>query len=101
MSCVLTVILFYTVPNSVTGLHCQYSSAGYGLTLVWDPPNGGRTAVQVNRSSTSFSHTGERLYINGLMPAQWYSFTVSALAGIMQSDPVLITCQTDPRGKRG
>ncbi|XP_034153836.1 receptor-type tyrosine-protein phosphatase H isoform X2 [Pangasianodon hypophthalmus] len=87
-----------TVPNSVTGLHCQYSSGGYGLTLVWDPPNGGRTFVQVNMSSKSFSHIGERLYIDGLLPAQWYTLTVSALFGPMQSVPVSITCQTDPRG---
>ncbi|XP_053467239.1 receptor-type tyrosine-protein phosphatase H [Ictalurus furcatus] len=87
-----------TIPNSVTGLHCRYSSGGYGLTLVWDRPNGGRTAVQVNMSSKTFSHTGERLYIDGLLPAQWYTLTVSALSGPMQSVPVSITCQTDPRG---
>ncbi|XP_047664641.1 receptor-type tyrosine-protein phosphatase H isoform X2 [Tachysurus fulvidraco] len=91
-------ITSHTIPNGVTGLHCQYSSGGYGLTLVWDPPNGGRTAVQVNMSSTSFSHTGERLKIDGLMPAQWYTFTVSAFSGSMQSVSVSITCQTDPRG---
>ncbi|XP_060718260.1 receptor-type tyrosine-protein phosphatase H [Tachysurus vachellii] len=91
-------ITSHTIPNRVTGLHCQYSSGGYGLTLAWDPPNGGRTAVQVNMSSTSFSHTGERLKIDGLLPAQWYTFTVSAFSGSIQSVPVSITCQTDPRG---
>lgn len=100
MDSVFTVTLSYLVPNSVTGLHCRYSSGGYGLTLVWDRPNGGRTAVQVNMSSKTFSHTGERLYIDGLLPAQWYTLTVSALSGPMQSVPVSITCQTDPRGKR-
>ncbi|KAG7317792.1 hypothetical protein KOW79_018827 [Hemibagrus wyckioides] len=91
-------IAWHTIPNIVTGLHCKYSSGGYGLTLVWDPPNGGRTAVQVNMSSTSFRNTGERLYIDGLLPAQWYTFTASAFSGPMQSIPVSITCQTDPRG---
>ncbi|KAF5901148.1 receptor-type tyrosine-protein phosphatase H-like [Clarias magur] len=85
-------------PNVVTGLYCQYSSGGYGLTLVWDPTNGGRTAVQVNIKSRSFIHTGERLYIDGLMPAQWYTLSVSAISGPMHmSIPVTITCQTDPR----
>lgn len=100
MSCVFTMTLFYLVPNIVTGLHCKYSSGGYGLTLVWDPPNGGRTQVQVNMSSTSFRNTGKRQYIGGLLPAQWYTFTVSAFSGPVQSIPVSITCQTDPRGKK-
>ncbi|KAI5092254.1 receptor-type tyrosine-protein phosphatase H [Silurus meridionalis] len=86
------------VPHSVAGLHCQYASGGYGLTLLWDPPNGKRTAVQVNISSQSFSHTGENMYIDGLLPAQWYTLTVSALSGPMESVPVSISCQTDPRG---
>ncbi|KAF7691851.1 hypothetical protein HF521_010818 [Silurus meridionalis] len=87
-----------TIPHSVAGLHCQYASGGYGLTLLWDPPNGKRTAVQVNISSQSFSHTGENMYIDGLLPAQWYTLTVSALSGPMESVPVSISCQTDPRG---
>ncbi|KAF5901151.1 receptor-type tyrosine-protein phosphatase H-like, partial [Clarias magur] len=87
-----------TNPNEVTGLYCQYTSGGYGLTLVWDPPNGGRTAVQVNITSRSLSTTGERQYIDGLMPAQWYTLSVSAISGPVWSIPVTITCQTDPRG---
>ncbi|KAI5620882.1 receptor-type tyrosine-protein phosphatase H [Silurus asotus] len=87
-----------TIPHSVAGLHCQYASGGYGLTLLWDPPNGKRTAVQVNISSQSFSQTGENMYIDGLLPAQWYTITVSALSGPMKSVPVSIPCQTDPRG---
>ncbi|KAM9436508.1 receptor-type tyrosine-protein phosphatase H-like [Clarias gariepinus] len=87
-----------TIPHVVTGLYCQYSSGGYGLTLVWDPPNGGRTAVQVNIKSKSFIETGERLYIDGLMPTQWYTLSVSAHFGPERSIPISITCQTDPRG---
>lgn len=100
MGSVFTVTVSFLVPNSVTGLHCRYSSGGYGLTLVWDPPNGGRTAVEVSMSSSSFHHTGESLYIKGLLPARWYTVTVSAISGPMQSVPVSVTCQTDPRGKK-
>ncbi|TSK20272.1 Receptor-type tyrosine-protein phosphatase eta [Bagarius yarrelli] len=48
-------------------------------------------------SSTSLSHTGETLYIGGLLPAQWYTFSVSSFSGPVQSVPVSLTCQTAPR----
>ncbi|XP_062841276.1 receptor-type tyrosine-protein phosphatase H [Trichomycterus rosablanca] len=88
-----------TNPSKVEGLHCKYSSEGYALLLVWDPPVGKRTSVQVNISSKSYNQPDvRRMSIGGLMPAQWYTLTVTSLSGPLQSAPVLKTCQTDPRG---
>lgn len=85
----------------VAGLRCEYSSGGYALLLIWDPPTGGRTSVQVDIGSKTFSGLDERLSmsINGLMPAQWYTLTVTSLSGPEQSKKVVKQCQTDPRGE--
>ncbi|XP_072535323.1 receptor-type tyrosine-protein phosphatase H-like [Salminus brasiliensis] len=85
-----------TIPAAVTGLHCQYVSDGYSLTLLWSPPSGQRTTVQVNVNGQSFNESGESLSIGGLQPAQWYTLTVTALCSDTQSNPASITCQTAP-----
>ncbi|XP_026856912.2 receptor-type tyrosine-protein phosphatase H [Electrophorus electricus] len=87
-----------TIPAKVTGLHCEYASGGYGLTLFWDPPVGVRTAVYVIISGKHFNQSEESLFIGELQPTQWYTMTVIAISGSAQSPPVSVTCQTDPRG---
>ncbi|XP_072547508.1 receptor-type tyrosine-protein phosphatase H [Salminus brasiliensis] len=87
-----------TIPAAVTGLRCEYVSGGYGLALFWGPPIGKRTAVQVNMNSRSFNESGESLSVVGLQPAQWYTLTVTALSWGLESNPLSITCQTDPGG---
>ncbi|KAI4899006.1 hypothetical protein NFI96_024080, partial [Prochilodus magdalenae] len=87
-----------TIPATVTDLHCEYASGGYGLVLVWGPPNGERTSVLVNMNGKTFNESENRLSIGGLQPAQWYTLTVIAESEGEQSNPASITCQTDPRG---
>ncbi|KAI4887871.1 hypothetical protein NFI96_015097 [Prochilodus magdalenae] len=87
-----------TIPATVTDLHCEYASGGYGLVLVWGPPNGERTSVLVNMNGKKFNESENRLSIGGLQPAQWYTLTVIAESEGEQSNPASITCQTDPRG---
>ncbi|XP_076869083.1 receptor-type tyrosine-protein phosphatase H-like [Brachyhypopomus gauderio] len=87
-----------TIPAIVSGLRCEYASGGYGLTLVWDPPIGVRTAVQVILGDKRFIQLEESLFIGELQPTQWYTMTVTALSGAVLSAPVSVSCQTDPRG---
>ncbi|XP_036416518.1 receptor-type tyrosine-protein phosphatase H [Colossoma macropomum] len=87
-----------TIPATVTDLHCKYASGGYGLVLGWGPPIGERTSVLINMKGKILTESGQSLAIGGLQPAQWYTLTVTAESEGMQSVPVSITCQTDPRG---
>ncbi|KAI7792528.1 putative receptor-type tyrosine-protein phosphatase H-like [Triplophysa rosa] len=85
-------------PNSVSRLHCNYFSGGYGLNVVWDTPYGVVNVVQVDVAGKSFNQSTSRQEVKGLQVAQWYRVTATSFSGNMKSPAVLANCQTDPTG---
>ncbi|XP_076826378.1 receptor-type tyrosine-protein phosphatase H-like isoform X2 [Brachyhypopomus gauderio] len=83
---------------TVTGLYCKYVSGGRALVLGWDAPSGVWTGVEVQVPGRRPQYPNEtRLEVQDLLPAHWYDITLRLCSGDTRSDPVSISCQTDPR----
>lgn len=86
-------------PNSVSRLHCNYFSGGYGLEVVWDAPYGVVNVVQLDVAGNIFNQSDNRQQVKGLQVANWYRVTATSISGNMKSPAVSANCQTDPTGK--
>ncbi|XP_056594360.1 receptor-type tyrosine-protein phosphatase H isoform X2 [Triplophysa dalaica] len=85
-------------PNSVSRLHCNYFSGGYGLEVVWDAPYGVVNVVQLDVAGNIFNQSENRQQVNGLQVAKWYRVTATSFSGNKTSPAVSVNCQTDPTG---
>ncbi|KAA0704992.1 Receptor-type tyrosine-protein phosphatase H [Triplophysa tibetana] len=85
-------------PNSVSHLHCNYFSGGYGLDVVWDAPYGVVNVVQLDVDGNIFNQSENRQQVKGLQVAKWYRVTATSFSGNKKSPAVSANCQTDPTG---
>ncbi|XP_073720191.1 receptor-type tyrosine-protein phosphatase H isoform X1 [Misgurnus anguillicaudatus] len=84
-------------PNSVSSLHCEYFSGGYGLAVVW-ATSGIVNKVQVDVAGKSFNQSESRQEVKGLQVAQWYKVSATSFSNDRMSPTVSVNCQTDPAG---
>ncbi|XP_065144043.1 receptor-type tyrosine-protein phosphatase H-like isoform X2 [Paramisgurnus dabryanus] len=84
-------------PNSVSSLHCNHISGGYGLAVVWDT-SGIVDKVQVDVAGKSFNQSESKLEVKGLQVAKWYKVSATSFSDDRMGPTVSVNCQTDPAG---
>ncbi|KAM4624493.1 receptor-type tyrosine-protein phosphatase H-like [Polymixia lowei] len=81
--------------------HCDYSAAGYSISVGWEAPDGVWTGVEVHVSGKTHPvHNNRELetQISGFQPAKTYQVSVASLSGTLRSNLYIFNCSTDPRG---
>ncbi|KAM4624348.1 receptor-type tyrosine-protein phosphatase H-like isoform 2-T2 [Polymixia lowei] len=81
--------------------HCDYSAAGYSISVGWEAPDGVWTGVEVHVSGETHTvHNNRELetQISGFQPAKTYQVSVASLSGTLRSNLYIFNCSTDPRG---
>ncbi|KAJ4940966.1 hypothetical protein JOQ06_027254 [Pogonophryne albipinna] len=81
---------------------CEYSAAGYSMSIIWNKPEGIWTSVEVNvtgKTPKKLEHGEQSLDISGFLPARKYEVSIASVSGDVRSDePLVFSCLTDPRG---
>ncbi|XP_033963190.1 receptor-type tyrosine-protein phosphatase H-like isoform X2 [Pseudochaenichthys georgianus] len=81
---------------------CEYSAAGYSMSIIWNKPEGIWTSVEVNVTGKTHKklENGEHsLEISGFLPARKYEVSIASVSGDVRSDELFVfSCLTDPRG---
>ncbi|KAM9716832.1 receptor-type tyrosine-protein phosphatase H-like isoform 2-T2 [Menidia menidia] len=88
------------LPSNLKG-YCKYWGSGYAARIIWDPPNGVWTTVQVNVSGKTFDINGkeDHFILHELKPAKRYKVSLGLLSGTERSaEPFEFSCLTDDRG---
>ncbi|XP_046906715.1 receptor-type tyrosine-protein phosphatase H-like [Hypomesus transpacificus] len=93
------------VPPDLSNWRCDYSAGGYALSLSWEAQLGEWSAAEANLTGRApqkeISPNVLSTQITGLQPAKTYSISLGVLSGDLRSNPVVISCGTDPRGVIG
>lgn len=108
-SCIFSCHLFlcfpssFVVPPDLSNWRCDYSAGGYALSLSWEAQLGEWSAAEANLTGRApqkeISPNVLSTQITGLQPAKTYSISLGVLSGDLRSNPVVISCGTDPRGE--
>ncbi|XP_034070367.1 receptor-type tyrosine-protein phosphatase H-like isoform X5 [Gymnodraco acuticeps] len=81
---------------------CEYSAAGYSMSIIWNKPEGIWTSVEVNvtgKTLKKLENGKHSLDISGFLPARKYEVSIASVSGDVRSDePFVFSCLTDPRG---
>ncbi|XP_033975824.1 receptor-type tyrosine-protein phosphatase H isoform X3 [Trematomus bernacchii] len=81
---------------------CEYSAAGYSMSIIWNKPEGIWTSVEVNvtgKTPKKLENGEQSLDISGFLPARKYEVSIASVSGDVRSDKALVfSCLTDPRG---
>ncbi|KAK1881820.1 Receptor-type tyrosine-protein phosphatase H [Dissostichus eleginoides] len=80
-----------TIVPPYLSARCEYSAAGYSMSIIWNKPEGVWTSVEVNVTGK----TPKKLE-NG---EQKYEVSIASVSGDVRSyEPLVFSCLTDPRG---
>ncbi|KAL3051374.1 hypothetical protein OYC64_001598 [Pagothenia borchgrevinki] len=91
-----------TIVPPYLSARCEYSAAGYSMSIIWNKPEGIWTSVEVNvtgKTHKKLENGEQSLDISGFQPARKYEMSIASVSGDVRSDKALVfSCFTDPRG---
>ncbi|KAI9536670.1 hypothetical protein NQZ68_031745 [Dissostichus eleginoides] len=91
-----------TIVPPYLSARCEYSAAGYSMSIIWNKPEGVWTSVEVNvtgKTPKKLENGEQFLEISGFLPARKYEVSIASVSGDVRSyEPLVFSCLTDPRG---
>ncbi|KAF3853515.1 hypothetical protein F7725_014203 [Dissostichus mawsoni] len=90
-----------TIVPPYLSARCEYSAAGYSMSIIWNKPEGVWTSVEVNvtgKTPKKLENGEQSLDISGFLPARKYEVSIASVSGDVRSyEPFVFSCLTDPR----